>query len=267
MADNKTIAEQMKFFWRFNKLANSAVCGISLRKGTQFGLFALVAIEALWLMIFPGFTGMGDFSLIYVVMWTLARLAVLICCQKAASGGDFDKCLKATYAIQTLTICNLVNTCVTLIAMGGAGRLFGVYVPHIHEIESLVPLAAFVCLNLYVTYLMFSFTKHLGLENLEIIDGVQSALIPNAGATSDYRNITTLVIGQNPTVTDINSLNTAGQFTSLDKVVLNDPRDIQFAQSAQQAVVNGMTLPSGVRIPVPSDSRTWRIVGSEILLA
>jgi hypothetical protein len=82
---------------------------------------------------------------------------------------------------------------------------------------------------------------------------------------SDDRNITTYVIGQNPIVSDINSLNT-DQFVSLEKIVLKDPRDIRFAQSAQQAIVNGMILPSGTKIPIPTDERTWRIVGSEILL-
>jgi hypothetical protein len=265
MADIKTKAEQMKFFWRFNKLANSAVCGLSLRKGTQYGLFSLIALEMLWLTFFPVYTGIRDFSLIYLVIWTLVRFAVLICCQRFSLGDNFEDCLKGTYTIQTMTVCNLLNTCVTLIAMGGS--LFGAYVPHLHEMEFLVPLAAFVCLNLYVTYLMFSLTKHLGLGNIDIIDGIRSStLIPNAEAASDYKNITTLVIGQNQMVTDINSLNTSGQFVLLDKIVLNDPRDVQFAQSAQQAIVNGMTLPSGISIPISSDSRTWRIVGSEILL-
>jgi hypothetical protein len=46
--------------------------------------------------------------------------------------------------------------------------------------------------------------------------------------------------------------------------VLNDAKDVQFAQSAQDAIVNGMVLPSGIRIPVSGGE--WRITGKDILL-
>jgi hypothetical protein len=268
MEDDKTIAEEMKFFWRFNSNANSVLWGLPLREGTQIGLNILWIVEVVWLVILPLFPGEVDFSLLYVILWTLVRFSVLTYCFVAAGRIDFQMCLNGTYAIQTLTICHILNTCITLIAMVAEGRLFGTPVPRLHNpyvFVALVSLAVLVCLNLYVTYIMFSFTKHLGLGNEDILNGVRPIAISslNVQAPNDFTN-TSLLIGLNPT--DINSFNTSGQFVSLDKIVLNDPRDVQFAQSAQQAIVNGMALPSGISIPIPPDNRTWRIVGSEILL-
>jgi hypothetical protein len=52
----------------------------------------------------------------------------------------------------------------------------------------------------------------------------------------------------------------------LEKINLNDPLDIAFAQSAQGAIVSGISLPSGIKVPDARDGKTWKIIENEIIL-
>jgi hypothetical protein len=74
-----------------------------------------------------------------------------------------------------------------------------------------------------------------------------------------------LVIGQGFTDDDISSLNRV-QFAVLEKIVLNNPLDITFAQSAQGAMVSGIALPSGIKVPDARERKIWKIKGNEIVL-
>jgi hypothetical protein len=52
----------------------------------------------------------------------------------------------------------------------------------------------------------------------------------------------------------------------LEKIVLNNPLDITFAQSAQGAMVSGIALPSGIKVPDAMEGKIWKIKGNEIVL-
>jgi hypothetical protein len=273
MADTKEIAEEMKFMWRCknNDCVDGFIFNSSLRAGSIFGLIMQAIIEILFHYVIISYWTYQKNDILYLIMVLISilRLGIFGYCYKAINTTDFDMCLKATYAIQLVSLFQYLNTCIIGLAMVCQMDILGRTRDHPIEYVSFTVLAVLMnSFSVYVAYLVFSFTKHLGLGNLDLINGLISRnAIPNAHIpTSGYGNITTLVIGQNLTNTDINLINTGCQFNSLEKIVLTDPRDLLFAQSAHEAIVNGMTLPSGVRVPYPSDSRAWKIVGNEIIL-
>jgi hypothetical protein len=51
-----------------------------------------------------------------------------------------------------------------------------------------------------------------------------------------------------------------------DRIALQYPNDIAFAQGAQGAVLNGIILPSGIAIPAQRDGKNWTLIGNEIVL-
>jgi hypothetical protein len=51
-----------------------------------------------------------------------------------------------------------------------------------------------------------------------------------------------------------------------DKVTLTSKKDILFARTAQDSIVNDSTFPSGLRIPSASYGKNWKIVGDDVLL-
>jgi hypothetical protein len=265
MADNKQTAETMRFLHNFNYSADASFLGTSLRSSTKIGLFILTIIEFTFHGVFlsyPWFFRPDDSLYLFAIVASVLRLIVLHYCYKAINSTDFEKCLKGTKAIQLTTVAHTINCLVLLIASFLSLQIFG-YRAHLGCAWPLIiPGTLSVLINLYVAYLMFSFTKHLGLGNLDVINGIN----PNALIPGSLRNITTLVIGRDPTTSEINYVEAESEYISLEKIVLKDPKDIQFAESAQEAIVNGMILPSGVKIPIPVDNKTWKIVGNEIIL-
>jgi hypothetical protein len=266
MVDNKQLAEEMTFLFKYKDTSTDrCLYNTSLRKGATIGFSILVAIEVFFHIGLnsASLLCLNDCLYLYIILGSILRVAVIYYCYMAMKSNDFTKCLYGTYAIQITTLVQAFNTVVVLLAIILDMRIFGSRLWFGSMLPYFVLAILSICLNTYVSYIIFSFTKHLGLGNEDIINGDKlNALLPQPSC----RSITTLVIGQNPSESDISYINTKGQFNALEKIVLNDPKDIVFAQSAQHAIINGMTLPSGVKIPMTCDSRNWKITGNEISL-
>jgi hypothetical protein len=51
-----------------------------------------------------------------------------------------------------------------------------------------------------------------------------------------------------------------------DRISLSNPDDIIYSQNSQNAIVNEVVLPSGIKIPVSREGKDWRVSGTEIVL-
>jgi hypothetical protein len=209
------------------------------------------------------YLGVRDVSYIHAFIFSLARLGVFIYCLKGIEKNDFDHCEKGHLAMNIATLSNLVSCLILFVSIFIFGlSLYSGWGGYVRGFNCLLFGAIYLAVNLYIPYIYFSFTKHLGLGNIELINGRNNRSIT---LQSGYQGVNTLIIGQGHTDSDINRLNNT-QLSVLEKIVLSNPLDIAFAQSAQNAIVSGISLPSGVRVPDARDSKTWKIVENEIIL-
>jgi hypothetical protein len=265
MTDNKRTAESMKFLTKYDYSVTGSIYNLSLRTNTKLGLYTLAFIEFLFHFFLSYILPMPEDPLyLFAIVGSVLRLFIFYYSLTAINCNDFEKCYKGTILLQIATGMHTINCLVLSLAIILEKSIFG-YRVHLDCSWPLIILGACsVIFNLYVSYLMFSFSKHLGMGNLDIIDGInQNALM--SGSKVSFISTTTLVIGDNTPSHDINYLKARSAYISIDKIMLTDPRDVQFAQSVPEAVVNGMTLPSGIKIPY-SDGKYWRIQGNEIIL-
>jgi hypothetical protein len=191
------------------------------------------------------------------------RLLTLYYNYNSVKTKSFNKCLDGLKAIQIATLVSIFSTLPLFLVI-----FFGpiIHARDVHQplqtLTHLLSCSISIVVYVYVSYLIFSFIKHLGFSNMDVVDGV---LFKRYNMPPECRFVTTLIIGQNPTSESISFVKN-NKFVLLERIVLNDVRDIEFIASAQDAVVSGMTLPSGVEVPSPSDVRAWRVVGNEIIL-
>jgi hypothetical protein len=125
-----------------------------------------------------------------------------------------------------------------------------------------ITILIFICINVYIYYILFSFTKHFGLGNEALIFNNKPTSVP---VNHDSRNLSALLPANNQS-TELVINSTFTQYPGLEKIVLNYPNDITFAQSAQNAIVNNLVLPSGFKIPPGRHEKSWKIEGNEIVL-
>jgi hypothetical protein len=265
--DMKQKAENLKFLCKKKTCepASQSIFGFSLRQASEYGVGALAIQEVAfnWYLLAGVYYGDIDLHYVYILLLSLIRLCVFCKFFKGVRSDDFAVCHKLYRKARKLTILQIFNALVVIIgaffyADAGRIRLRPYYIS-----TYLMVGVPFIALNVYILYMFYSFTKHLGLGNVEIINGVvaPNAIPLNVNLNTNYRNISVLTVGPVANApADINS------YPSFDKITLASPVDLSFAQSAQNAVISDVVLPSGVKVPSARDGKQWRIVGNEVLL-
>jgi hypothetical protein len=81
----------------------------------------------------------------------------------------------------------------------------------------------------------------------------------NTSLIGSSYEVNTQVSGSSYTELNINSL-------PIERMVLYHPVDLVFAQTAQNAILNGSCLPSGTVVPAARGGKNWRLIGIEIVL-
>jgi hypothetical protein len=118
---------------------------------------------------------------------------------------DFDKCEKGYLAMNIATVANLVSCIILFVSIFIFDlRLYYGWRDYVNCSGTLLFGAIFLAVNLYIPYIYFSFTKHLGLGNIDLINGRNNRSIT---IQSGYQGVNTLIIGQGHVDSDINSLN------------------------------------------------------------
>jgi hypothetical protein len=119
--------------------------------------------------------------------------------------------------------------------------------------------------NFYSLYIIYSFIHHLADGNIDLIEGRAFRL----NDTSNFSEVLVRPAVRRIYVANCGQTQTEGtetnEYSMVDKITLTNAFDLTFAQSAQNAVISGVTLPSGLRVPIAKDGKDWRIVGNEIL--
>jgi hypothetical protein len=284
MVDNKQKAEKLEFICKKQKIqpADSAILGVSLKVSTSLGILSFLSQELIFIpMLWDNFNRNPQFWFIYFFLISIARIVACIRFGQALSKNNFTQSVKAYRILKSLTCLQVVNIVVCLISYILQLRCGDFWFQQMFRIEDLLEACVLVVLNVYTFYIFYSYTKHLGLGNLAIINGTYAAAV---NTTSNYgeilvapgtvrSNLSVLNIGNPLTntgvanINDANACQTGSSYPSFeDKIVLSLPGDIAFCQTAQNAIINGIILPSGLKVPAGKDGKNWRVIGSEIIL-
>jgi hypothetical protein len=219
--------------------------------------------------------------MIYVVLLSLVRLVVILKLSKAFEQNNFSQIILVYRKLKKLTCFQIFNMTVFIITCATDIKIGEYWSSMLFNVQEVLITVACTAFNVYTLYIFYSYTKHLGLGNLAIINGTYAAAV---NTTSNYgeilvapgtvrSNLSVLNIGNPLTntgvanINDANACQTGSSYPSFeDKIVLSLPGDIAFCQTAQNAIINGIILPSGLKVPAGKDGKNWRVIGSEIIL-
>jgi hypothetical protein len=238
--DNSEKAKVIKFLFYFEKdLINQK----SLRTQSLLGLIILIINELAFHVIIFEKHRIQDVSYIHSIIFSLARLAVFTYCYNAIQKNNIESCIKGSKAMNVVTIIYLVYLTATTIGCFAGMYLYVdlIYPPSMFIIYDIIAFA----FNIYYPYVYVSFVKHLVIGVIQPINNSSYD-----GFFNSFMGIRHLALTN---FTAVENTNNAGQYISPhvheDKIIPNDAGDIVFAQSAQNAVVNGICLPSGLKVP------------------
>jgi hypothetical protein len=257
MEELKEKANDLKFlsFLKIDDyIANNFLSSFSLKTGSQLGL-AVLCLTDIVFQIFFIMAGLRDTSSIYATLASIFRIAIFLYNYAGIEKNELEQCIKGCFYLNIATLVLLYCCFIAVIGCISDMTIFG-FRPWFN-ITIVLSVILWVILNVYVTYTCLSFTKHLAMGNIDLINGKLNL--------TGYEGVNTLVIGHGFTDDDISSLNRV-QFAVLEKIVLNNPLDLTFAQSAQGAMVSGIALPSGIKVPDAREGKIWKIKGNEIVL-
>jgi hypothetical protein len=274
MSDQKEKAKNLKFaFCLKMQEADFFLFNYSLKFGSTFGLVALILQEALFHYCLSYFIIIIDIVYTYLIIWSVVRLLVAFVTFWAIQKKNFKKLVKCLKGIKVITAIQIFNSLVLLVlallhmdlGVGFYGQNWGYKSSkYMYILEELfypgLAMLFLILMNVYTYYILFSFTKHLGLGNEALVFNNRPRYVPQVSL--DSRNTSAFL----PANSQSSFMGEFSQYPNLEKIVLNYPNDITFAQSAQNAIVNNLVLPSGFKIPTGRDGKSWRIEGNEILL-
>jgi hypothetical protein len=256
MDDKNQKAKELKFLFYSDlneQLADNFLFFIPLKSGVIIGLLLLIIFEIYYHYLAIAYFGVRDVSYIHAFIFSLARLGVFIYCLKGIDRDDFDHCEEGHLAMNISTLANLVSCLILFIGIFIFGlRPYNGWNGYVRSFIYFLFVAIFLGINLYIPYIYFSFTKHLGLGNINLINGGNNRSI---SLQSGYQGVNTLIIGQGHVDSDSDNLSNT-QLVVSEKITLSDPLDIAFAQSAQGAIVSGVSLPSGIKVLDARDGKT-----------
>jgi hypothetical protein len=260
MSNFKEKAEKLKFLNKKNQTDPiSSVGPLSLKTSAKLSTLILFIQELAFIAHIFTYFEVYQFWFIYVITFSLYRMAVLVKFKKGINTNNYILCEKMYIKMKKLTKIQIFNLWVILILW-----IFEVRVSGHQEIWELSPLVTtiFTFINMGLLLVLFSFTKHLGFGDLELINGKVGLGYVEQFVPTTRANVTNLTVG-NVVVDNINSYPTI----SSSSIVLTNSMDLAFAHSAQNAVVDDVVLPSGLKVPAGQDGKSWRIIGNEIVMA
>jgi fumarate reductase subunit C len=284
MVDNKQKAEKLEFICKKQKIqpADSAILGVSLKVSTSLGILSFLSQELIFIpMLWDNFNRNPQFWFIYFFLISIARIVTCIRFGQALSKNNFTQSVKAYRILKSLTCLQVVNFIISLVSYMLQLRCGDFWFQQMFRIEDLLEAGLLVVLNVYTLYIFYSYTKHLGLGNFALINVANTAAVNTSSNYGEIlvapgtarSNLSVLNVGNpltNTGVTNINDANACQAGSSYpsfeDKIVLNHPGDIAFCQTAQNAIINGIVLPSGLKVPSGKDGKNWRVIGNEITL-
>jgi hypothetical protein len=240
MSDHEEKAGKLKFaFYPKLKAADYFLFGYSLMTGSVNCFRALILQEILFhYFISRNFKLILDIVYVTIILWSLARVMICLIYNMANLEKNFLKQKKCLKAIKAITIIQIFNSLVLLILalfqkdMGIGYRASfmnnNYYKYYYHPEDMVLPVIViliFICINVYIYYILFSFTKHFGLGNEALIFNNKPASIPQS---KDLTNLPAFLLANNQSI-EIIVNNTFTQYVSLEKIVLNFPSDITYA--------------------------------------
>jgi hypothetical protein len=260
MSSHKQKAENIKFIIGDKSIepVDSAFFGLSLRKGTQLGLLSLIIQEPIFHYFFwNNFDHNFQFWHIHLLIYSIFRVIVCLMLDKATKNNDFHACLNPYKKLKFMTLIQIFNTllCFTLAANNIHANITMPRNPLLYQVAFIITI-----LNVYTLYIIYSFIKNLGFGNFDLIEGRkikigQLLTFSNKSSSSDS------------TMASKSKSAKVLKYPKCERIVLTNPADIAFAQNAQNAIIDDLMLPSGIKVPCLRNSKSWRIIGNEVILS
>jgi hypothetical protein len=140
-----------------------------LKTGSHLGLALLYLTDIIFhILLIAG--SLRDVSNIYAIIASLLRFSMFIYFCGVIEKNDLNQCLKgccylniATLIILYCCLIALIGGCIFDMTILGFRREF--------NLKIIIFILLGVILNVYVTYACLSFTKHLAMGNIDLING------------------------------------------------------------------------------------------------
>jgi hypothetical protein len=277
MSDNKIIANSMRFLFLFKFAPVESVFNkISLVRGLQIGLIYMMSMEFFYLLWFNlYFTIIIAAAFAYTFLLSLFRFALfgylLFCVFTKKNFAWFYWPTIFSHQFMYLQVLNWF-----LFELFMISNLYAGFIRQQEESVTRSAMSAgaavgwtiisliFMVVNLYATFLLFSYTKKLGLgeDQDDSLINRRDTNAPRYNPPNDFVKENLL---PNSTIIHVNSNNNV-DYSNEEKISLTDQRDVTYALANQSAIVTDTVLPSGLRIPASREGKVWRVIGNDILL-
>jgi hypothetical protein len=172
-----------------------------------------------------------DWIVIYSILLSIYRIYVGSNMLIGIGKGDFMTCYRYYKRFNLLMNFQIFNTAIILVSAYYDSELANSKRNDIFSSYDWFVLV--VGFNILILYVLYSYTIELGVGRIE-------------GSGSSQRLV-----------------EEADRFNNASEIALTQPEDIDYLKNAQCAVVNGLTLPSGLKVP-DGDGLIWRVMGNKI---
>jgi hypothetical protein len=248
------IAPNMRFLCYTSAYDKYCCCGIPLKAGTLvcliFSLIFNISIITFGLSV-----KLWDAEITwFYISLTSAQIICLIIAFVSVYRIKFDTCYYTNIALQFLLVMDMLTVVLNILMNYGIGIKYNRLTIEAYVIYFSI-WVLYILVSTYSSYMLFSYTKNLGigvLSHKETSITRGNVYIPpnltNASYSADEWS------------------RTSGHSFACEKIILTHQNDIIFAQNAQNSIVDGSVLPSGIVVPPSSNGMRWRVFGNEILL-
>jgi hypothetical protein len=171
MEDLKEKANNLKFLFHYkleDNIANNFLSLTSLKTGSQIGLAFLCLTDIIFHILLIA-NSLRDVSNIYAIIASILRFSVFIYNCGGIEKNDLDQCLRGCFYLNIATLVILYCCLIALIGSICDMKIFGFW-PYFNW-PIIIFILLGVILNVYVTYACLSFTKHLAMGNIDLING------------------------------------------------------------------------------------------------
>ena len=181
---NILVAQNMRFMFccGAKETAKLCCCGCSLRLGTQI-ICVLMVISSLMSLIYSQalssyISGLGTYYIIYPIIYLVTYIMIFI----GTFGNNFKICYFGNIFLQILQILQIIAGIIFGIILGSIldtsnvicddyGRCYTVYLGPAILVVYVIYILISTALTLYFNYIIFSYTKQIGLGNIALIEG------------------------------------------------------------------------------------------------
>jgi hypothetical protein len=245
------IAPNMRFLCYILTYNKYCCCGIPLRPGTIVSLILTIILN-IGVIVLGTTTNFWEngFKLFYIILVSVQVFFILMAWMSVYII-HFPLCYYANIILQFILVIDILTLILSIPMYYGIGINVNL------SIEALVIYHTcwliYIIVATYSTYMLYSFTKTLGLSRFALRDNVSITrgnvyLPPNLNCPSASQD------------------NWSRTSFTCEKIILTYPSDIIFAQNVQNSIVDNTVLPSGIVVPPSNNGMRWRVIGNEILL-